>query len=84
MTSLLGVIVFLAKVAYFARSNCVKSISIEDASSESTSIGTTYIKSVYIEDALTCTSNICIGTDIGDNFIRNTHVRYASSISTVQ
>lgn len=79
VTFLLRVTIFLAKVAYSARSTCVKGTSTEGVSTEST--GT------CIKDASTCASGACIGAwsaDIKDDFIGNTRVGYTSGIGAIK
>ncbi len=54
VTSLLGMIVSLAKIACFTGNIYVKGNSTEDASIEGTGIGAACTKGAYIGDALTC------------------------------
>lgn len=87
VTSLLGMIVSLAKVAYFARNIYVKGNSTEDANIEGTGIGAACTKGAYIGDALTCISSAYIrawDADIGDDFIRDACVGYTGGNSTIK
>ena len=83
MPSLLGIMVSLADVACFAKSTCVKGIDTESASTKGLGIGAACTKGACIKNASTCAGGACIGAkgaDIGDEFIKDTCVGYASGV----
>ena len=81
MTFLLGVIIFLAKVACSVKNTHIKGAGTEGASIEGANIEATYIKGAYIRDASTCASNTCIKSSCSiDTCIKSAYIDSVSAI----